>query len=65
MTNDLLTITQAADIIHGSESAVRGYIRRGELVASRILGKRVIRIRRADLEALLVPIVPQGKEGNP
>lgn len=61
MTKDLLTLAQAAEIIHGSESAVRGYIRRGELVASRILGKRLIRIRRADLEAMLIPIVPQGK----
>jgi excisionase family DNA binding protein len=51
-----LTITQAAEEFGIHKNTIRNLIRRGELPASRI-GERIIRIQRADLQALFTPYV--------
>lgn len=54
-TNDLNTIKDAAKQLKVSPNTIRNYILRGELKAERI-GK-LIRIRQANIDALLTPFV--------
>lgn len=59
MTSNTEFIDQdtAADFAGVSVKTIRRFIADGRIPAYR-LGKRVIRIRRSDLEALFVPIEP-------
>lgn len=54
-----LSPAQAALLLGVSVSTLRGRIRRGELRAYRLRGSRLLRLRLADVEALLEP-VPSG-----
>jgi excisionase family DNA binding protein len=51
----LLTVTQAADELNVTERFIRKLIANGDLDAVRV-GSRILRIRPADLEALLHPV---------
>ncbi len=51
---ELFTIKRAADELEVHPNTVRGYIRSGQLPAV-LLGPRMIRIRRSDIEHLLTP----------
>jgi excisionase family DNA binding protein len=51
-----LSIRQSAELLGVSENTIRNYLIRGELHAERI-GKRIIRIRKSDLDALFTPFV--------
>ncbi len=50
------SIAAGADQLGVSDSAFRGYIRRGLIKAYRIRGSRLLRVRVADVDALLEPI---------
>ena len=54
------TIGQAADYLNLTERSIRRYVSEGLLPAYRI-GRKQIRIRAVDVDALLVP-VPTGAE---
>ena len=54
--SDLYTIKQAAEILKLHPNSVRNLITRGDLKAERI-GKSIIRIRQADIDALFTPYV--------
>jgi excisionase family DNA binding protein len=56
---DYLTPEQAAEALSIHVQTVRAYVRSGKLPAVRLAGERAIRIRRADLETVLEPLVPQ------
>ena len=56
---DYLTPEEAADVLGIHVQTLRGYVRSGKLQALRLAGERAIRIRRADLETVLEPFVPQ------
>jgi excisionase family DNA binding protein len=49
-----MTVGEAADELHVTERYIRKVIATGELPAVKV-GRRLIRIRRTDLEALLRP----------
>ncbi len=51
-----LSIRQSAELLGVSENTIRNYLIRGELHGERI-GKRIIRIRKSDLDALFTPFV--------
>lgn len=51
-----LTIEQTAENLGTSTKSVRRYIARGDLPAYRIRGSRSIRIKAADVDALMVAI---------
>ncbi|OIQ84050.1 helix-turn-helix domain protein [mine drainage metagenome] len=53
---ELWTLGQAADYIGLTERSLRRYIADGDLPAYRLAGKKQIRVRRSDVEALLKPI---------
>ena len=53
-----LSVRQAADLISVSQRTIRRYIEQDKLVAYRVAGSSTIRIKREDLENLLVPINP-------
>lgn len=53
---DLMTVEQAAEFLHLSVSTVRSYIRERKLIALRVAGMRMIRVRRSEVEKLLEPI---------
>jgi excisionase family DNA binding protein len=55
---DFLTPEEAAEALGIHVQTLRGYVRSGKLPALRLAGERAIRIRRADLEAVLEPLVP-------
>lgn len=59
---ELLTRREAADFLGCSEKTIRNYIASGALAAYRVRGGRFLRIKRSDLEALLVR-VPAGQIG--
>lgn len=50
-----LSVTEAAEELHVTERFIRKLIATGDLNAVRV-GSRLVRIRRADLEALLKPM---------
>lgn len=52
---DLITIAEAAEFLDVTDRTIRRYISEGRLAAFRI-GNRQIRLRRADVEALLKTI---------
>lgn len=56
---DYLTPEEAAEALSIHVQTVRAYVRSGKLPALRLAGERAIRIRRADLETVLEPLVPQ------
>lgn len=56
---DYLTPEQAAEALSIHVQTLRAYVRSGKLPAVRLAGERAIRIRRADLETVLEPLVPQ------
>ena len=58
---DLLTVVQAAAYIHSSVSSIRAYIREGRIDAFRVAGRRIILIRRAEIEKLLEPAISTGR----
>ncbi len=60
----LLTRRQAAALLGCSEKSIRNYIASGNLPAYRVRGSRLLRIRRADLESLLVRIPTTGNGGE-
>lgn len=53
-----LTPEDVARRLHVNVQTVRAWIRSGELPASRLAGRRVLRIRESDIEALLEPVDP-------
>lgn len=55
-----LSQREAADYLGVTDRSVRAYIARGDLPAHRVRGSRLIRIDRADLDALLRPIPTVG-----
>jgi len=54
-----MTPEEAAEALSIHVQTVRAYVRSGKLPALRLAGERAIRIRRADLETVLEPLVPQ------
>jgi len=59
---EYLTPEEAAEALGIHVQTMRGYIRSGRLPAFRVAGERAIRIRRADLEQVLEPLVGEKKE---
>lgn len=57
--SEYLTPEEAAEALSIHVQTVRAYVRSGKLPALRLAGERAIRIRRADLETVLEPLVPQ------
>jgi excisionase family DNA binding protein len=55
-TSDVFDIAGAAVFLGTSEIFVRRRIADGTLAAFRIRGSKLIRIRRADVEALMLPV---------
>jgi excisionase family DNA binding protein len=51
---DLLTVRQAAEALAVSQNTVRNLIHSQDLAAVRV-GRRMVRIRQADLDAILKP----------
>lgn len=51
---------EAAEYLGVHPKSVRRYVSRGDLVAYRVAGSRLIKIRRDDLDALLQPIPTAG-----
>lgn len=54
-SREFLTVEQAAEYLHVSQSSIRSYIRQGALEAYRIAGKRKVLIPRSALLSLLEP----------
>lgn len=52
---DLLTVEQAANYLHVSQSSIRSYIRQGRLKAFRVAGLRKVLIARHEVLSLLEP----------
>jgi excisionase family DNA binding protein len=61
---DHLTPEEAAEALGLHVQTLRGYVRSGKLPALTLAGERAIRIRRADLETVLEPLVPQSMALN-
>jgi len=59
IAREYLTPEEAAEALGIHVQTVRGYVRSGKLPALRIAGERAIRIRRADLDKVLEPLVPE------
>lgn len=53
--NALLNVKRSAETVGVSENTIRNWIAQGKLPAVRI-GERIIRIRPADLAALITPV---------
>lgn len=54
--DDRLSINKAAELVGVHPNTIRNLLIRGELNGERI-GKRIIRIRKSDLDALFTPFV--------
>lgn len=54
---DFYTVAEAAELLSLSPSVIRSWIKSGKLRAVRV-GPRNLRIRRADLEAMVTPVLP-------
>ena len=57
-----LNQAEAADYLGVTDRTIRAYISRGDLPGNRVRGSRLVRIDRADLDAMLRPI-PTAKAG--
>lgn len=57
-----LSQAQAAEYLGVTDRTIRSYVARGTLKANRVRGSRLIRIDRAELDALMRPI-PSAKVG--
>jgi excisionase family DNA binding protein len=57
-----LSMRESAEYLGCAERTIRAYIARGNLKASRVPGSRLVRIKRADLDALLIPVPTTGSE---
>lgn len=55
-----LSQAEAAAYIGVTDRTIRAYVSRGDLKAARIRGSRLVRIDRADLDAMLRPIPTAG-----
>lgn len=55
-----LSQSESAQYLDVSDRTVRNYIARGDLPAYRVKGSRLVRIRCADLDALLTRIPTRG-----
>ncbi len=55
---------EIADYLGVHVQTVRAWVRSGRLAARRILGQRALRIRKSDLDAVLMPVTP-GEQGIP
>lgn len=55
-----LSQSQAADYLGVTDRTIRNYIARGALAGHRVCGSRLVRVDRADLDALLRPIPTTG-----
>lgn len=55
---------EAADYLGVTDRTVRNYIARGTLPGHRVRGSRLVRIDRADLDALLRPIPTGGAHAH-
>jgi len=58
-TREYLSPEEAAEVLGIHVQTLRAYVRSGKLPARRLAGERAIRIRRADLETMLEPFIPQ------
>ncbi len=56
---EYLTPEEAAEALGVHVQTLRAYIRSGKLPALRLAGERSLRIRHADLEKVLEPLVPE------
>ncbi len=54
----IIGITEAAMLLGVDQRTVRRFISEGKLPAYRV-GNKVVRLKRTDVEALLVPIIPR------
>jgi excisionase family DNA binding protein len=59
IVRDYLSPEEAADGLGVHVQTLRAYVRSGKLPALRLAGERAIRIRRADLDKLLEPVLPE------
>ena len=62
---EYLTPEEAAGALNIHVQTLRAYVRSGKLPALRLAGERAIRIRRADLEKVFEPLIPETKETEP
>lgn len=56
LSRELFTVDQAAEFLGVHHQTLRGYIKSGKLLAYRLAGEKVLRIKREDLMALLEPV---------
>jgi excisionase family DNA binding protein len=59
IVRDYLSPEEAAEALGVHVQTLRAYVRSGKLPALRLAGERAIRIRRADLDKLLEPLLPE------
>lgn len=59
IVRDYLSPEEAAEALGVHVQTLRAYVRSGKLPALRLAGERAIRIRRADLDKLLEPVLPE------
>ena len=60
MPNRWISQAEAAQYLGVTDRTIRNYIARGDLPGHRLRGSRLVRIDRADLDALLRPIPTAG-----
>lgn len=58
-----LTLAEAAECLSVTEQTIRRYIAQGDLTGYR-MGPRAIRVKQAELEALLTPIPTAARGGD-
>jgi excisionase family DNA binding protein len=59
---DLMTVAQVALKLHVTEPTVRRWVSNGELPATRIGPRQLVRVRRADVEKFLYSVRQKGRE---
>lgn len=62
---NIITVKQAAEILSVSGMTIRRLIDNGTLPAWRVAGTGLVRIEKADVEALRVPVCPEGAVPRP
>lgn len=60
-----LTIKETAALLALSTRTIHRYITEGKLKAYRVAGEKMIRIRREDVDALLMPVGGEGAAMGP